>query len=144
MPLIYVNSPQGTFTDSARDLLADELTDIALACEKLPNTPFVKSTTWIYFRDHDRSHVYHGGKSTGTKVISLEVNAFQGGFDVQAKKELFAQFTDAIRRHAGLPENDLVPVYIVMRDVPPADWGVFGDTITLDALRNPPLDAKPV
>lgn len=61
-----------------------------------------------------------------------------------AKKELFAQFTDAIRRHAGLAENDLVPVHIIMRDVPPADWGVFADTITLEALRNPPLNAKPV
>ncbi|WP_432825180.1 heme-binding protein [Dactylosporangium sp. CA-092794] len=51
MPLIYVNSPVGTFSDSARDALAEELTVIALESEKLPMAPFDKSTTWIDFHD---------------------------------------------------------------------------------------------
>ena len=112
MPLIYVNSPEGTFSDSTRDALAEELTVAALESEGLPTTPFVKSTTWIYFRDHPASHVYHGGKPGGT--------------------------------NAGIAEKDLAPVYIVLRDVSTIDWGVFGDTITLNDLRNPPADAKPV
>lgn len=144
MPLIYVNSPASTFSDEARDVLAEELTMAALESEGLPTTPFVKSTTWIYFRDYPVTHVYHGGKPGGTKVISLEVNAFQGGLDAVAKENLISRFTSAIRKHAGIAEGELVPVYIILRDVSTIDWGVFGDTISLDALRNPPADAKPV
>ncbi|MBD2100955.1 hypothetical protein [Leptolyngbya sp. FACHB-261] len=34
----------GILSPAARDALAEELTDVALECEKLPTTPFVKST----------------------------------------------------------------------------------------------------
>ncbi|MBO1329337.1 tautomerase family protein [Acetobacter suratthaniensis] len=144
MPLIYINAPVGTFEPAKRDDLADTLTTIALDAESLPNTPFVRSTTWIYFRDYDDGTVYHGGKPSGRKVISIEVNAFQGGLDVMAKKKLISGFTGAIAKALGLKQADLVPVYIVLRDVPTIDWGVFGKTITLDDLRNPAADAAPI
>ncbi len=84
MPSIHVHSPAGTFSDAARDALAEELTVIALESEKLPMTPFVKSTAWIYFHELPPGHVYHGGKPGGTKVVSLEVNSFKGGLDEAA------------------------------------------------------------
>ena len=141
MPLIYVNCPENTFSAAAKDALAEELTSIALAVEGLPDTPFVRSTVWIYFREYPAATVYHGGKSAGTKVISLEVNAFQGGHDAASKQELIRRFTQAIGQHTGIPAADLVPVYILFRDVPAADWGVFGTTITLSDLHNPPAGA---
>ena len=144
MPLIYINAPVGTFELAKRDELADTLTTIALDAESLPNTPFVRSTTWIYFRDYDDGTVYHGGKPGGRKVISIEVNAFQGGLDAMSKKKLISGFTGAIAKTLGLKQADLVPVYIVLRDVPTIDWGVFGETITLDDLRNPAADATPI
>jgi phenylpyruvate tautomerase PptA (4-oxalocrotonate tautomerase family) len=79
MPLIYVSCPDATFSAAAKDALAEELTSLALAAERLAATPFVRSTVWIYFHEYPAATVYHGGKSAGTKVISLEVNAFQGG-----------------------------------------------------------------
>lgn len=144
MPLIYINAPVSTFEPAQRDALADTLTTIALDAESLPNTPFVRSTTWIYFRDYEDGAVYHGGKPGGRKIISIEVNAFQGGFDAEAKKKLITGFTGAIANTLGLQQTDLIPVYIILRDVPAIDWGVFGETITLDDLRKPPADAVPV
>lgn len=141
MPLIYVNCPQGTFSAAAKDALAEELTTLSLVIEKLPDTPFVRSTVWIYFHEYPAANVYHGGKSAGTKVISLEINAFKGGHDAASKRELIHRFTEAIRQHAGLAQADLVPVYILFRDVPESDWGVFGAPITLADLHNPPTDA---
>lgn len=143
MPLIYVNHPAGTFSDAARDALAEDLTRISLECEHLQATPFVRSTNWIFFREHPAHHVYHGGKPGGTQVIALEVNAFEGGLDRESKHALFERFTDAIRMHARIPEGTLAPVYVIARDVPDTDWGVFGATITLDDLRNPDPDAPP-
>lgn len=144
MPLIYVNAPAGTFTDAARDALADALTTIGLESEKLPLHPYDKSTCWIYFRDYPPGQVYHGGKPGGTKVISLEVNSFAGLPTPEGKRFLYEHATAAIRRHAGLPEETLVPVYIVVREVETINWGVFGGTITTDDVRTPHPDLPPI
>lgn len=144
MPLIYVNSPSGTLSVGARDALAEELTVIALESEKLPMEPFDKSTTWIYFNEFPPDRVYHGGVPGGTKVISLEINAFEGGLDDTAKRSLYARFTEAIRRHAGIPKDVRVPVYIVLREVLPKNWGVFGSTTRIEDLRTPHPDEAPI
>ena len=144
MPLIYVNSPAGTFTDEARDLLAEELTVIALESEKLPMEPFDKSTTWIYFNEIPPERVYHGGKAGGTKVISLEINAFEGGHDTEAKRVLYRRFTETIRTRAGIAANVRVPVYIVLRPVNPENWGVFGGTTSIENLRVAHPDDPPI
>ena len=144
MPLIYVNSPAGTFTHVARDALANELTVIALESEKLPMEPFDKSTTWIYFHELLPGHVYHGGQPGGTRVISLEINAFRGGLDEPAKLSLYVRFTEAIRKHAGIAPEARVPVYIVLREVDPANWGVFGRTTRIEELRKPHPDEAPI
>ena len=135
MPLIHVHSPAETFSDAARDALAEELTVIALESENLPMTPFDKSTTWIYFHEAPPGHVYHGGQTGGTRVVSLEVNAFKGGLDESAKRSLYARFTEAVRRHAGIAPQERAPVYIVLREVDPINWGVFGGTTSIEELR---------
>ncbi|RAH96376.1 hypothetical protein DLJ53_32525 [Acuticoccus sediminis] len=144
MPLIYVNAPEGTFTDAARDALAEELTVIGLESEKLPLFPFDQSTCWIYFRDYPPAKVYHGGKPGGTKVISLEVNSFAGLPTTDGKLFLYNRCTEAIRKYAGIPEGALVPVYIVVREVETRDWGVFGGTLTIDDVKTPHPDQAPI
>jgi phenylpyruvate tautomerase PptA (4-oxalocrotonate tautomerase family) len=144
MPLIHVICPIGTFLKSARDALAEELTEIALDCEQLPATSFVKSTLWITFDELPSENVYHGGKPGGTKVIAVEVNAFEGGLDDAAKQGLIERFTAAIRKHAGIAQDAVAPVYILFRDVQASDWGVFGRRITLDDIRTPDPAAKPI
>ncbi len=144
MPKIYINYPKGTFSPTSKNGLADELTTIALKVEGLPNTAFVRSTVWIYMNEYPAENVFHGGVPGGTKVISLEVNAFKGGLDSPAKELLIKEFTAAIAKHAGLTQEELVPVYILIRDIEPADWGIFGKTITLAEIKNSPPNAKPV
>lgn len=144
MPLIYVNYAAGTLSPAARDALAEELTDVALECERLPTTPFVKSTVWVYFNELPSDRIYHGGKPGGTQVISLEVNALEGGHDETSKQLLFKRFTQVIRKHAEIPQEAIAPIYIVLRDVPATNWGVFGGTITLEELYNPDPNAKPI
>lgn len=140
MPLIYVNSPEGTFADAARDALAKELTTIGLESENLPQHPFDRSTCWIYFRDYPAEKVYHGGIPGGTKVIALEVNSFAGLPTTEGKLFLYERYTEAIRKHAGIPEGERVPVYIVVREVETRDWGVFGETISINDVRTPHPD----
>jgi phenylpyruvate tautomerase PptA (4-oxalocrotonate tautomerase family) len=144
MPKIFMKYPRATFPDNSLDLLAEEITTHALVFEKLPDTPYVRSNIWIYADEYAPEKVYHGGKAGGTKVISLEVNVVEGALDADAKKDFIAFLTDAVGRHAGIPSQQRVPVFVLIRDVPSYNWGMFGKPITLDGLRNPPADAKPV
>ncbi len=144
MPLIHLHSSFGTFSDAARDALAEELTIIARESEKLPLYPFGNSTTWIYFHELPPGHVYHGGQPAGTRVIALEVNALEGGLDEAAKRSLYTRFTEAIRRHAGIAPEARAPVYIVLREIAPIDWGVFGGTTRIEELRVAHPEESPI
>jgi phenylpyruvate tautomerase PptA (4-oxalocrotonate tautomerase family) len=144
MPKIFMSYPTGTFSEGALDALAKEITTTGLECEKLPDTPYVRSNIWFYANEYAADRVYHGGKPGGTKVISLEVNVVEGALDANSRIELIARFTQLVGKHAGIPPQERIPVYIVIRDVPPPSWGMFGKPITLESLRNPPVDAKPV
>ena len=144
MPKVFINYPEGTFSEDALAALAEEITTTGLACEKLPDTPYVRSNIWVYAKEYAAERVYHGGNPCGTKVISLEVNVVEGALDADSRKELIARLSNAVGKHAGIPPQERVPVYIVIRDVPPQSWGMFGKPIILESLRNPPADAKPV
>ncbi len=143
MPLIYINLPENTISSGERDALAEEITTIALDSEHLPSTPFVRSTTWIYFKEYPSTHVYNGGKSGKTSIVSLEINAFEGGLNDEDKASLISRVTNAIGKYIN-SSSEVIPVYIIIRDVKDNNWGVFGDRITLDDLRNPPSNAQPV
>jgi phenylpyruvate tautomerase PptA (4-oxalocrotonate tautomerase family) len=144
MPKVFINYPEGAFSEDALDALAEEITTTGLECEKLPDTPYVRSNIWVYANEYAAARVFHGGKPSGTKVISLEVNVVEGALDAESRKELIARFTNLVGKHAGISPQERVPVYIVIRDVPPRSWGMFGKPITLDSLRNPHPNAKAV
>ena len=144
MPKVFINYPEGTVSDDALAALAEEITITGLECEKLPDTAYVRSNIWVYAREYAADKVYHGGKPCGTRVISLEVNVVEGALSADSRKAMIARFTAIVAKHAGIPSGRRAPVYIVIRDVPPPSWGMFGKPITLESLRNPPVDAVPV
>jgi phenylpyruvate tautomerase PptA (4-oxalocrotonate tautomerase family) len=144
MPLIHVHSPVGTFSDAARDALAEELTVTVRELEKLPMAQYNKSTTWVYFHDVPPSHVYHGGKPGGTNIIALEVNYFEGGLDEAAKRMLYQRFTQSIGKYGGMSGEARVPAYILLREMAPVNWGVFGATTKIEELRVPRPDEAPL
>ena len=144
MPKIFISFPKGAFPENAMDSLADEITQYAPGFEKMPDTPYVRSNIWIYAAEYDPGKVYHGGRAGGTRVISLEVNVIEGGLDAEAKRQLIAFLTGAVGKHVGIAPEERVPVFVLIRDVPAQNWGMFGKPVTLDALRNPPANATPV
>lgn len=144
MPKVFINYPAGTFSEQTLAALAKEITIAGMECEGLPDTPFVRSNIWVFAKEYAPENVFHGGSPGGTKIISLEVNVVEGALDADARKEVIARFTNLIGKHAGIPLQERAPVYIVIRDVAPESWGMFGKPVTLESLRNPPAGAKPV
>ncbi len=85
-----------------------------------------------------------GEGAVDTNVISMEIKVFAGGLDYEAKQHLIEQVTEAVRHHAGIEICRRAPVYIVLMEVAPENWGVFGSPITLESLSNTPVDAAPL
>ena len=144
MPKIYINYPTGAFPENAIDSLAAEITAHAPAFEKLPDTAYVRSNIWIYAKEYAPERVYHGGIPGGTKIISFEVNVIESGLDSEAKKQLIEFLTNSVKKHAGIPPEERAPVFVLIREVPASNWGMFGKPVTLNALRHPSVDAVPV
>jgi len=144
LPKIHLHYPEGAFNATTLNSLAEELTSIGLECERLPDTPFVRSTVWIYAREYASNRVFVGGAPGRTQVISIEVNVFEGGLSDAAKQVLIERFTAAVGKHTGLSSGERCPVYVLIRESSPSNWGIFGDRITLDQLRHPAVDALPV
>ena len=144
MPKMFLHYPQGAFTRANLETLAQELTQIGLQCERMPETTYGRSNVWIYAREYPTDQVFVGGRTGGTKVITVEVNAFEGGLDDAAKEALIEGFTKSIGRFAGISSGARCPVFVLIRENPASDWGIFGERVTLEKLRHPPADAKPV
>lgn len=110
----------------------------------MPNSLYAKSNIWIYANEYPVDKVFHGGKSGGTKVITFEVNAVEGGLDDSARSDLIAFLTEAAGKYGSVPPEDRIPVFVFIRDVPAQSWGMFGKPVTLEQLRNPSSDAEPI
>ena len=143
MPLIQIHYPEGAFTPESLDALAAQVSKDGGDLEKLADDPFVRSTTWVYAHAYDPAKVYHGGKPGGAKVITVELSALQGGFDVATKAELIKRVTAAVADAAGL-DGAILPIYVLLHDVPPQSWGFSGKPLSFEQLQNPPPGAKPI
>ena len=134
MPKLFVHAPQGTFTAQARAVAAAALTDLGIACERLADTPKVRAGVWVFFTEHTPDAVFSGGQIAQNPLIALIANTLKGGLDGDSKKKLIADATAILREHAGANGNQL-PVYVVIHEVPELDWGMYGQQVSLAALR---------
>lgn len=139
MPKIIIHSPEGTFDGDARRSVVVELTDFALDCEALPRSPFVKSTVWTYFVSYARDAVFMGDQPAYAGIVSAQVFTIEGGLDQAAKARLIAGLTEILNRHSERSEP--APIYVVVHEVPEENWGIFGKTADLAALRASDADA---
>jgi len=75
-----------------------------------------------------------GRFAKGHPLIRLLVFALEGGLDDESKQKLIADATAILCEHAE-STGDPVTVYVVIREVPEVNWGMFGKQVSLAALR---------
>ena len=169
MPLIFIRYPEGAFTPDALDTLAARISKDGGDLEGLAHDSFVRSTTWVYAHEYDPAKVYHGGKPGGARVITVELTTLQGGLAKPTKDMLIKRVTDAVAKAAGLAsvtdavanatglsavadaienavgaEKDVLPIYVLLHEAPPQNWGFSGAPLSFELLTKPPADAKPL
>ena len=136
MPKMFVYAPRGVFTTEARARVAAELTELGMACERLADTPAIRSGVWVFFAEHEPDAVFSGGKAASRPIIALLVNAIRGGLDDPARKRLIEEGTAIIGKYAAIGEG-AVPAYVAIQEIPEINWGMYGKQVDLSAMRAP-------
>ena len=77
--------------------------------------------------------MFTGGRVASSPVVSVTIYTIEGGLNGPAKRKLIAGTTSILSEHREL--QNPVPAYVVVREVPEANWGMFGNTVSLAALR---------
>lgn len=142
MPKIIIHAPAAALDADTRRAIAAELTEFCLDCERLPKSPFMKSTVWTYFNSYPFDAVFMGAELATTQVASVEIFVIAGGLDPAAKKQMITGVTDIIGRYLNVA--DRIPVYIVIHEISEANWGIFGHSPDLAAMRASPLEAPAI
>ena len=135
MPLIFVSYTEGTFTSSTLDQLCSQITRDGIELEGLPSNDYVSSTTWVWTQEYSKAKVYHGGKSGGAKLVTVDINVLQGGYSATTKSQLIKRVTDAVEKYGSLPSGEPRRVYVLVREVSESNWGFDGSVINLETLR---------
>lgn len=133
MPKMFVRSTEGTFPTHVRWGIASALTDLGMECEKLAQREEVREGVWVLFSEYLAESVFRGGSLATSATVVLEVFALEGGLDEANKTRLIAEATDILRTHAA--EGSDIPVYVVINEIPEADWGMLGKQVRLASLR---------
>ncbi|WFU84402.1 tautomerase family protein [Bradyrhizobium sp. CIAT3101] len=136
MPKMFVHAPSGVFTAEARASVAAELTDLGMACERLDDTPAIRSGVWVLFAEHEPGSIFSGGRAASHPVIVLLVNAIKGGLDDPARKRLIEEGTAILGKHAAIGEGR-VPAYVAIQEIPEINWGMYGKQVDLSSMRAP-------
>ena len=134
MPKLFVHSRQSTFTAEARVQVAAALTDLGIACERLADRANVRAGVWVFFTEHAPDAIFSGGQIAPDSMVGLVAYALEGGLDAESKQRLIAGATAILGEHAEAKSGQ-VPVYVVIREVPEVNWGMYGKHVSLAALR---------
>ncbi len=142
MPKLIIHSPAGTFDAADRQRVAGALTALGLDCERLPQSPMVRSTVWTYFAEYGADAVFMGDDPARLAVVTLQIHVLAGGLDGTGKCRLIEGATAILdRRPAGM---SVAPVYVVIHEVAEENWGIFGLQADLAALRASVPDAPAI
>ncbi|HEX2087428.1 MAG TPA: tautomerase family protein [Solirubrobacteraceae bacterium] len=133
MPVLDITYPEGALAPDARDTLADELTTAILRAERAPEEGFFRSVTWV--KVHELPHVYTAGRPAEAPVFEVVATTPEGALSDRRREEFVVAATDAVKRAAGIPDDELLRVFVIHREVPEGSWGAGGQVVRFAALR---------
>jgi phenylpyruvate tautomerase PptA (4-oxalocrotonate tautomerase family) len=139
---MFVHAPSGVFTTAARERVAAELTDLGMACERLADTPAIRSGVWVIFVEHEHDAFFSGGEVASRPIIALLINAIKGGLDDPGRKRLIEEGTAILGKHAAIAAGKVL-AYVAVQEIPEINWGMYGKQVDLSAMRASNMAAEP-
>ena len=133
MPKMFLSAPAGTFDETARKALAADLTELGINCERLADKPSVRDAVWVFFHDYPAGYAFNGGAAAMSAIVTLVTYSLRGGLDGEAKTRFVREATALIGRLGEIGEP--VPAFVLINEINPQDWGMFGHEGDLAKLR---------
>src|SRR5688572_26400968 len=113
MPIMDVTYPEGALSPEARDTLVEELTTVLLRAERAPDTEFFRSVTWVFVHELPQGSVYTSGRPAEAPVFRVDTTTPEGALSDRRRQELVENATDAVRRAADIPDDQLLRVFVL-------------------------------
>ncbi|HEV2812184.1 MAG TPA: tautomerase family protein [Solirubrobacteraceae bacterium] len=135
MPIMDVTYPRGALSDDARDELIEELTTVLLRAERAPDTEFFRGVTWVFVHELPEGHVYTAGRPAEAPIFRIDTTTPQGALSDRRRAELVENATDAVKRAAGVPDDELLRIFVLCHEVDEGSWGAAGQVVRFAALR---------
>lgn len=134
MPMIDVTYPEGALEPEAREKLVQDLGAALLRAERVPDTEFFRSVTWVYVHELPAHGVNAAGKPVSEPNFRVEVTTPQGALSDGRRAEMVEAGTAAVLEAAGLGPEDAMRVWILMREITEGGWGAGGQVVEFKQL----------
>jgi phenylpyruvate tautomerase PptA (4-oxalocrotonate tautomerase family) len=133
MPLLDVTFPAGALSPDVRQSLVDDLTTVVLRAERAPDTEFFRNITWVYLHELPAESVLANGKPAETFRLQLSVP--QGALSDRRKEEFVEAATRTVCEAAGIPQEEILRVWVLVNEVPEGNWGAAGGIVRFENLK---------
>ncbi|MBL0923979.1 MAG: tautomerase family protein [Sphingomonadaceae bacterium] len=138
MPMITVETPNGTLTTAQKSALAEKLTHVLLMIEGGADTPASRSIAWVRFREFDGDDWFVGGTTDATYVSAsgrflIELNVPEGSMNQERKSEAHKAITASVLEALGLENTggNARSVWIQLFEWPEGHLATSGRTSSL-------------
>ncbi|MBJ7331373.1 MAG: tautomerase family protein [Solirubrobacteraceae bacterium] len=135
MPTFSLTYPEGALSPEARTQVVEDLTTALLRAERAPDTQFFRDVTWAYVHELPAGAVLTAGKPVTEPIFKVDVTTPAGALSDRRREEFVAEATRVISEAAGLGEQDLLRVWVLMHEVAEGSWGAGGQVIRFEQLR---------
>jgi phenylpyruvate tautomerase PptA (4-oxalocrotonate tautomerase family) len=135
VPKLDLTFSAGALSDDAKRELPGRLAATLLHWEGAPDTEFFRSITWAHAHElpAGAAHTADGPAELSQFVIDVTVPA--GALSERRRAGLVEDLTKQVREAAGLGDEDLIRVWVLVHEVAEGNWGATGRLIRFEELR---------
>jgi phenylpyruvate tautomerase PptA (4-oxalocrotonate tautomerase family) len=134
MPRIDVTFTAGAITADARRELAPRIAEAMLRWEGAPDVPFFREIAWVHLHELDEGGAYTADGPAELSQFIVDVMIPVGALNERRRAGLIDEFTSLIRDAAGLADDDLLRVWVIVHEVPDGYWGAGGQIVRFEQL----------
>lgn len=127
MPMIRLTVPSGSLTEEGRRTVQRDLAAVLLRWEGAPDTAFFRAQAWSYLVE-----LPEGAQTTAEDDVPrflVEVTVPQGALSERRKAGLVQDATRTVLAAAGLSEDEVLRVWVLVQEQPDGTWGAGGSVI---------------
>jgi len=143
MPIMNVRYRAGSLDRTAKETMAQRLTEVLIGMEGGANTRAGRAFAWVILTEIPASDLWIGGHADNTFVSStgaflVNVIVPEGYMNAAHKSEVHAAVTSVITQvmsgssQAGVAAS----VLVVIDEVTEGNWGAGGRTVSLDSIAD--------